>query len=77
MGKDDKHCPKCDAVLLFRLGGYESPDCGYELRGQEVPQKAAPVESYGTDASQLESLLRGLPPTRELGDPAPLRRRQR
>ena len=64
-------CPHCQEQLIFRLGSYECPGCDYVLE-MEI-KKAAPTHSK-TDSSRLEKMLRGEPPTRELGDPGPLRR---
>ena len=68
MAKEDMFCPHCKEELVFRLGRYECPACDFVL-DKELPP--ASRSKQVVSPSRLESVLRGTPPMRELGDPGP------
>lgn len=73
MAKEEYYCPHCQERLVHRLGMYECPACDYIY---ETEEPGAPIKRsrQAPNPSRLESMLRGTPPTRELGDPEPLHR---
>jgi len=71
MAKEVYFCPHCKEELIYRLGQYECPACDYVLEKDLPP---TPRSARVVPPSRLESVLRGTPPMREMGDPEPLRK---